>query len=240
VHPWIRNALYAAFLSWHTPAAGLRMILLYHSIGSASPLAQSAAAFRLQVRYVARWFHVVRLSDFLSLAADPLHRNLASITFDDGFADNATVARAVLDAAGVPGTFFVVTGRLGKDLPTSAGPVRLMTPADVKALADGGHEIGAHSVTHPQLTQLPADEVWRQVADSKRHLEDLLGRAVTSFSYPKGRVDEQVRQSVEQAGYRQAVMSRPRGFVIPPLDPYALPRLAIQDYVRLMLGRRGR
>jgi peptidoglycan/xylan/chitin deacetylase (PgdA/CDA1 family) len=224
------------FFSVHRPR-GLRVILFYHSVGSASPLAESVQAFRTQMRYVARWFRVVRVSEFLRATADDPQQNLAAVTFDDGFADNATVARPILEEVGVPGTFFVVTGALGAALRTSAGPFALMTPGQVKAVAAAGHEIGAHSVTHVPLTEVSLQQARREIVDSHRYLEDLVGSAVTSFSYPKGRVNEQVRQLVRDAGYQQAVGSRPRRFVDPPVDPFVLPRVAIRDYVRLAARR---
>jgi peptidoglycan/xylan/chitin deacetylase (PgdA/CDA1 family) len=38
---------------------------------------------------------------------------LASITFDDGYADNLTTASPILRGAGIPATFFICTGCLG-------------------------------------------------------------------------------------------------------------------------------
>lgn len=228
MHPALRVAISRAFFALHRPRSGMRAIFYYHSVGSGSPLAQPVAAFTAQVRYLARWFRVVRLSEFLD-AADA-GGNLAAVTFDDGYADNAGPVRDILERWGIPGTFFVVTGYLGRELPTSGGPFRLMTAADVKSLAAAGHEVGAHTVTHPSLPALPAEEVRYEVAESKRFLEELLGQAVTSFAYPKGAWNGEIRRAVEAAGYRQAVTTR-RGFVAPPLDPLTLPRLAVRDYV---------
>jgi len=238
VHPAVRVAVSRTFFALHRPGPGRRVIWFYHSVGSASPLAQPVEAFRTQVRYITRWFRVVKLSEFLT-AADVDGHNLASITFDDGYADNAGHVRDILEAAGIPGTFFVVTGLLGRDFDTSGGPFRLMTAADVKSLAQAGHEVGAHSVTHPILPALAAADARREVADSKRFLEDLLGSEVTSFAYPKGLVDARVRRLVEDAGYRQAVVTR-RAFVTPPVDPFALPRLAARDYILQSLWPRAR
>ncbi|HEY3248764.1 MAG TPA: polysaccharide deacetylase family protein [bacterium] len=228
----LRRAVHVSFFSRHRPQTGLRMILFYHSVGSASPLSESPATFRTQLQYVAKWFHAVRLSEFLAAAAAAPERNLAAVTFDDGFEDNATIARDLLEAEGLPGTFFVITARLGGEFQTSAGPFRLMTPAQVRSLADSGHEIGSHSATHPKLPDISPSALQREVGGSKRYLEDLLGTAVSSFAYPKGRVNEQVRRCVEEAGYRQAVVTR-RAFVEPPVDPLTLPRLAAGDYIRL-------
>jgi peptidoglycan/xylan/chitin deacetylase (PgdA/CDA1 family) len=57
---------------------------------------------------------------------------------------------------------------------------------ELRAMADGGIEIGAHTCSHPWLVALSADEQQREIFGSKQVLEEQLGRAVTSFAYPYG------------------------------------------------------
>jgi peptidoglycan/xylan/chitin deacetylase (PgdA/CDA1 family) len=47
-------------------------------------------------------------------------------------------------------------------------------------------EIGAHTITHPQLTRLPFDIQKNEISGGKEYLENLLGHPVESFSYPYG------------------------------------------------------
>ena len=68
---------------------------------------------------------------------------MVSITFDDGRASNA-IAANMMTAHGLSGTFFVNSGNIGK-------PGYLSLP-DVDAIAFSGHEIGGHTVTHPDST----------------------------------------------------------------------------------------
>ena len=64
---------------------------------------------------------------------------------------------------------------------------RLLTPAELVALADGGLvEIGAHTVTHPRLSELPVEAQEAEIVESRRELEELLGRPVRGFAYPYG------------------------------------------------------
>jgi len=49
-----------------------------------------------------------------------------------------------------------------------------------------GMEVGAHSLTHPNLGQVDHDEAIRQVSESKRRLEEMLGSPIMLFAYPYG------------------------------------------------------
>jgi len=202
-------------------------------VASHSPLAEPLSSFEHQMRYAARWFTVLPVGDFTNAVANlPVSENVLAVTFDDGFADNETIVRPLLTALGIRATFFVVTGSLGRRLQTSGGQFDLMSPAQVKSLAAAGHEIGSHTVSHQRLPEVSIEAATREIVDSKRALEDLVGLPVTSFAYPKGRVTEAVRQSVQDAGYHRAVTTR-RAFVRSQADPFMLPRLSIRDYVRL-------
>src|SRR6058998_1097916 len=69
-----------------------------------------------QLRYVARRRDVVPLAE---LAADPERpgkrgRKRAALTFDDGLRSNVTVAYPILEKLGLPATFFVCPGLIGR------------------------------------------------------------------------------------------------------------------------------
>lgn len=102
----------------------------------------------------------------------------------------------LLSAHGLPGTFYVPTGRLGRDL--------LFTGGDLRTLSAEGFEIGGHTVTHAVLTQLGPGQQSREVSACKNTLQQILGREVTMFCYPKGRFNAQVMSVVQRSGYRGA------------------------------------
>jgi peptidoglycan/xylan/chitin deacetylase (PgdA/CDA1 family) len=89
-------------------------------------------------------------------------------------------------------------------------------------------ECGAHSVTHEQLDTLPQPWAKAEIADSKHAIEDHLGRAVHTFSYPHGRYDSAVRAMVIEAGYTGAC-STDRAVSNPADDRYALARIPIMN-----------
>jgi hypothetical protein len=70
--------------------------------------------------------------------------------------------------------------------------------------------IGSHGLDHLSLGKLPSDDVWRQVFDSRRMLEDRLGLRVDTLAYPYGTLrdfNEHVKLQVARAGYRAACTS---------------------------------
>ncbi|WP_242533066.1 polysaccharide deacetylase family protein [Niveibacterium umoris] len=72
-----------------------------------------AAMFAQILKWLRRWFNVLPLEAAVAqLAAGTLPARAAAITFDDGYADNLTVAAPLLRSAGLPATFFVASGYL--------------------------------------------------------------------------------------------------------------------------------
>ena len=92
-------------------------ILIYHRvIAEPDPLAPdevSASEFDWQLAVLKRWFTVLSLREAVArLRERTLPVRAACVTFDDGYADNATVALPLLRRHSVPATFFVTTGFL--------------------------------------------------------------------------------------------------------------------------------
>ena len=98
-------------------ARGRLSILIFHRVMSRSdpllPDVPDAQRFEQVLRWVARWFQVLPLDEAVArLASASLPARAAAITFDDGYADNATMALPALQRVGLPATFFVATSFL--------------------------------------------------------------------------------------------------------------------------------
>ena len=116
----------------------------------------------------------------------------------------------------------------------------LMAWDEIRALADEGHEIGSHSMSHALLPQLDAEAQEREVKESKAVLEARLDRPIASFCYPNGDCDAVTVAAVERAGYRQAVTTRwgPNRADAPRFE---LTRCDMQsETARSAVGRRSR
>lgn len=119
-----------------------------------------------------------------------LHEPGVLWTFDDGFAGVYEYAFPILDRWGYRGWVFVVVSALGQWNVWDASfgrPIRHLSPAELRALHRAGWQIGSHSLTHPDLTQLSPPALRRELEESKARLEDLLGQEVEAFCYPFGR-----------------------------------------------------
>lgn len=66
-------------------------------------------------------------------------------------------------------------------------------------------EIGGHTVNHPMdMKQLSEEQIRYEVGANKQWLENLIGKEITKFCYPRGRYDQRVIEEVKKAGYESA------------------------------------
>lgn len=200
--------------SWKTlrQEFGCRLpVFTYHHIGIAperwiAGLSIPAEVFERQIRWLAsRGFKSIRSTDWLSWVRTgrPLPEKSVLLTFDDAYADVAQIALPVLQRYGFTGHVFVVTSRIGEtaqwgelaDHPL----MKLMNAEQIRHWARQGIEFGAHSRTHPDLTRLSAGSLQEETAGSRKDLQDLLQIPITTFAYPYGACNEQVRAEAGRA-----------------------------------------
>lgn len=96
-------------------ARGRLSTLIFHRVlGAPDPLLPElpdARQFEAQMRWVREWFNVLPLHEAVErLKRQALPARALSITFDDGYVDNAEVAAPILNRLGLHATFFVATG----------------------------------------------------------------------------------------------------------------------------------
>jgi peptidoglycan/xylan/chitin deacetylase (PgdA/CDA1 family) len=96
---------------------GRLSVLIYHRVLSGldpmQPTVPDEVSFRWQMQLLKDHFDVLPLSEAIRRLQDgALPKRAASITFDDGYADNVSVALPVLQRLGLPATFFIATGYL--------------------------------------------------------------------------------------------------------------------------------
>ena len=110
---------------------------------------------------------------------------------------------------------------------------RVLNHSELKALGDCSLiEIGSHSITHPVLSTQPLELQSREIVESKRFLEDILGYPVNSFSYPyggTGEVSEETVRLIREAGYEMACANF-SALVTGRSSPYWLPRYLVRDW----------
>lgn len=213
------------------------VILLYHRVTDAIPedsLTVSTARFRRQCRMLQRNFRVVPLAEIFRLArsGEPIPKRTVAITFDDCYRDNLPAAQ-VLAEHGLPACFFIPSGCVGtkhifpwdRHLP----PMPNLTWDEVRAMAALGHDIGSHTVTHADMSAVSLEDARRELVESKKMLEQQVGRPVRWFAFPFGGVQHcpvDRLTLVQEAGYEGCV-SAYHGFVHAELGSFLLPREAV-------------
>jgi len=161
---------------------------------------------------------------------------LLHLSIDDGFENIAAVAHPILKGLGIPYSLMVCPGFVGGGAEAldrfrrNARYARALPLADwdsLASLAADGVEIGAHTLTHRELSRLSGDELREEIAAPKAIIERRLGRPCASFAWPFGRstaMSEEALAIAHDAGYG-AVFSSLRGTLEPGRGvPAYLPR----------------
>jgi peptidoglycan/xylan/chitin deacetylase (PgdA/CDA1 family) len=187
--------------------AGHVPLLMYHYI-RANPNPRDRVGYNLSVtpqnfEDQMKWAHdhgffTISMTDlYQAIAAGrPLDSHAFILTFDDGYADFYTAALPVLKRYDFTATNYIVPGFVGRP--------GYMTWQQVLRLDQISFNIGAHTLTHPDLTRESPSVAQAQVAGSKAELESRLGHRVDDFCYPSGRYNAAVVAMVRQAGFRDA------------------------------------
>ena len=220
-------------------------VALFHRVTDAIPedgLTVTTAWFRGFCALMRDRFHVVPLAELhrmLQARETPPRRTMA-ITFDDCYRDNLFAAR-VLAEHRLPATFFIPTKYVGTDhvfawdqhLPRMPN----LSWDDVREMVQLGHEIGSHTLSHADLGVLGPAEARMELGDSKKLLEDTLGRPVRWLAYPyggRGNFRPEYLPLAYELGY-QACFSAFGGFIYPQMFGQVLPREAL-EYFRSLLN----
>ena len=164
-------------------------------------------------------------------SGQPADEYSAWLTFDDGYEDFYFNVFPYLGEFNLKPTIFLVTDCIGGtnawDEAAGFPSKRLLNKQQILEMNRHGVRFGSHTLTHPWLPDVSDAELSREVVESKRRLEDLLGSEVDTFAYPGGCHDVRVRSAVAEAGYKWAFSTRPGLHFFG--DPFSIDRLEIDD-----------
>lgn len=188
------------------------IILYYHAVPSGL-----RKSFACQLDMLVQQAKVVPADYHEAISATP--HNVA-ITFDDAFVSVIENALPELRARNLPVTVFVPAGSLGRhpswemeNSSTDAGEVVASAEA-LRSLPSPLVSLGAHSLTHPRLSQIPTEEAQREITGSGELMRDLFGINVRTFAFPYGDYNAATVELCRQAGYERVFT------IVPcPVDP---------------------
>lgn len=115
------------------------------------------------------------------------------ITFDDGNLSDLAIAAPILNAHGLKGEFFVLTGRL--DDPD------YLSPQGIQALLAMGHAIGLHGRDHVDWRKVDGATLIAETRDARQRLAAITGTAINSVAIPFGAYDRRVIRHLRQEGF---------------------------------------
>ena len=213
----------AAALAAPSEAAPVPVLIYHHVAAKDDPLYVAPKRF---ARHVAALDRAGYTATTLRRArrgwegAVRLPRKPVVLSFDDGFTDQYREAAPVLRKRRWPGVLFLQTARLDADGGLSRRQVRRM-------LRDGW-ELGAHSVTHADLTTVEGPQLAEEVGGSREALRrEFPGEPVEFFAYPYGRHDADAVAAVREAGFFGALTTRRGAATLWDDGPFTLDRMVI-------------
>lgn len=123
-------------------------------------------------------------------------KKFLTFSYDDGVTQDKRLVK-IFNKYGLKATFNINSELLGKP-----GYLRRenmwvghnkIEPEEAAGLYRN-HEVAAHTLTHPHLTELPDDGIVYQVEEDRKNLEALLHKEVVGLAYPGGKpnFDERV------------------------------------------------
>jgi peptidoglycan/xylan/chitin deacetylase (PgdA/CDA1 family) len=176
-------------------------------------LMQNLNTHNYQAQTLSNLYEAMKLSD------NPA--NTCALTFDDGYASVYENALPLMEKYQHKATLFLTVGTNGNLMQMSGR--QMLNWEQIRELHRMGYEIGAHTLTHPDLRQLSDTQRVKEIIEPKQIIEDKLGDRVTTFAYPFGYYDKQSADLVAEH-YDYAVATQLR-YAKATDVPHLLPRI---------------
>lgn len=181
-------------------------ILFYHRVADthSNPWTLSRSDFSRQLDWLQKYFDIVDLEEAQRrVRMAHCEQPTVSITFDDGYSENADFAIPELVQRKLPATYFVSTDfvRTGASFPHDLEAGTALAPntiAQLREFAEQGIEIGAHTRTHADLGQVQdVGRIVDEILGSVHDLEDWLEGTVRYFAFPFGQPQNMTQAAVD-------------------------------------------
>ncbi len=191
--------------------------------------------FRRQLEFLARARRVISYDEaFNALKSGRQVTNQAFVlTFDDGYQDFYTRVFPLLRDLGLPAILFVTTGFVETGIPYpilrhNFPNIEPVTWDMLGKMAESGLvTVGAHTHTHPILTNLPETQVVEELLKPLEIFRERLGINVQHFAYPKAIWNQKVEALVRQY-YVSAVICNEQKAIPHCFNPYQIPRIPVR------------
>ncbi len=211
------------------PLKGSIPILMYHYVVPKlqSSLDVSVEKFEKQMRLIQLLgFKPISLDEFFAIKTGkkaPRGREIV-ITFDDGNETYVMYALPILERLWFPSANFLILESVTHQLNGSMGAQTVRETSKNPLVT-----FGSHTLTHEVLPMLELDLAREEMVESKLKLEDLVGYEIKYFSYPTGRLSEEIVDLAEDAGYSLAFTTAEKRALGMKGSRFAIPRIKVKE-----------
>ncbi|MGO9482119.1 MAG: polysaccharide deacetylase family protein [Candidatus Kryptoniota bacterium] len=179
-------------------------VLAYHKVDDKFELGFTNVKPGQFVRQVSSLMrHGIVIGDPTNQSA--MDRTKAYLTFDDGYDSFYRNVVPYLSSIGTKAAVFVISDFIGRenswDLRLSYAPFVHMNKNQLREICELGYEIGSHSCSHRDLSRLDHKSSWNELVNSKKKIEEIIGKEIRSLSFPYGRHNRYVVDQAREAGY---------------------------------------
>ena len=123
-----------------------------------------------------------------------------TLSYDDGVYQDIRLME-IMDKYGLKGTFNISAGLfMPEEIERTEKKGRLKKSEALKLYKDSGHEVAIHGFTHPDLPELSAQEIVREIYEDRKGLEETFGTFVRGMAYPYGTYNDKVVDIIENCG----------------------------------------
>lgn len=201
-------------------------VLLFHSVSDKSLTEQSHVTtntFKRLLSYIHKQKYRTLTAYETALFPDnkiDTSASYISLIFDDGFENFYTNAIPLLEQFNIRASVFIVAGSIDSYSSWDIyKPQKQLSKEHIRSISKDGHEIGSHTLSHPDLVLLSDKEITHELSESKKILEDITGTPVKSLSFPFGSWSMRVWNIAKECGYEAAVAYRKHNRATPPIIP---------------------
>ncbi len=149
-------------------------------------------------------------------------KKLFVFTYDDGTVHDQKMIE-ILNRYGVSATFNLNSGLRDFVWHTEGKAIYRLDLSKNKTLYDG-HEVAVHTVTHPFLTELSDEALYKEVVEDQKELSDIFGYTVETMGVPFDQCTDAIVEKIRNFNVIKylRIPTRNSAFELPK-DPMKIP-----------------
>jgi peptidoglycan/xylan/chitin deacetylase (PgdA/CDA1 family) len=205
-------------------------VLMYHEVSSNNESKKNVRhmhpCYSLSEQHFEEQMEFLCQNNYKSLSLNSLfnkdsnYKKAVVITFDDGLEGNYNYAFPILKKYNITATIFIIVSQISSQ--------NYLNWEQLDELCRSGISIQSHTMTHRPLKHLNVREVFYELAESKKIIEEKLDQCVNYLSLPHGSFHPNLLDIAKEIGYA-GICSSAFGYVRPEAIDYIVGRIPIKN-----------